>query len=86
MSTSRWTSPESDVNVDRSKAGQAGLTQRDVANSMLISLSSAADRWRPTSGSDWQRRQLSVRVQTPQFRVEFARRPAADADRPPLAP
>ena len=31
--------PEIDVNVDRSKAGQVGLTQRDVATSLLISLS-----------------------------------------------
>ena len=32
--------PRSALNVDRSKAVQLGLTQRDVTNSMLISLSS----------------------------------------------
>jgi CzcA family heavy metal efflux pump len=31
--------PEFDVNVDRSRAQDVGLTQRDVANNMLISLS-----------------------------------------------
>ena len=31
--------PELRINVDRIKAGQLGLTQRDVANSLLISLS-----------------------------------------------
>ncbi len=34
-----WTGPEIDVNVDRDKAGQVGLTQQDVSNSLLISLS-----------------------------------------------
>ncbi len=30
------------VNVDRERAAQLGLSQRDVANSMLVSLSSSA--------------------------------------------
>ena len=33
--------PEIDVNVDRDKAGQVGLTQRDVSNSLLVSLASS---------------------------------------------
>ena len=33
--------PKIDVNVDRSKANQLGLTQRDVANSLLVSLSNS---------------------------------------------
>ena len=33
--------PEINLNVDRVKASQLGLTQRDVTNSMLISLSSS---------------------------------------------
>jgi len=37
------------VNVDRSKAQQVGLTQRDVATSMLISLS-GSQQTAPTSG------------------------------------
>ena len=31
--------PEIRVNVDRNKAGQMGISQSDVANSLLISLS-----------------------------------------------
>jgi multidrug efflux pump subunit AcrB len=55
--------------VDRSKANQAGLTQRDVANSMLISLSSsgqtAPNQWlNPQNGVNY-----NVAVQTPQYRV-----------------
>jgi Cu/Ag efflux pump CusA len=34
--------PEIRINVDRSKAGMVGLTQKDVTNSMLISLSGSA--------------------------------------------
>jgi len=62
--------PQIEVNVDRSKADQAGLTQRDVANSMLISLSSsgqtAPNQWlNPVNGVNYQ-----VAVQTPQFRID----------------
>jgi len=67
------------VNVDRAKASQVGLTQRDVANSLLISLSSsgqvAPNQWlNPANGVNYQ-----VSVQTPQYRVdsfdELARTP-----------
>jgi multidrug efflux pump subunit AcrB len=59
--------PTLKVLVDRTMAGQAGLTQRDVANSMLISLSSsgqvAPNQWlSPVNGVNYQ-----VNVQTPQF-------------------
>ncbi len=62
--------PEVRVNVDRTKAGQIGLTQRDVANSLLISLSSsgqtAPNFWlNPVNGVNY-----SVAVQTPQLRVD----------------
>ena len=62
--------PQIEVNIDRSKADQAGLTQRDVANSVLISLSSsgqtAPNQWlNPINGVNYQ-----VNVQTPQFRVD----------------
>jgi len=55
--------------VDRSKANQAGLTQRDVANSLLISLSSsgqtAPNQWlNPQNGVNY-----NVAVQTPQYRL-----------------
>ena len=62
--------PEVRVNVDRSKADQLGLTQRDVANSMLISLSSsgqtAPNQWlNPVNGVNYQ-----VAVQTPTYRID----------------
>ena len=62
--------PTLKVLVDRTMAGQAGLTQRDVANSMLISLSSssqvAPNEWlSPVNGVNYQ-----VNVQTPQYRVD----------------
>jgi multidrug efflux pump subunit AcrB len=62
--------PELRVNVDRTKASEAGLTQRDVANSLLISLSSsgqtAPNQWlNPANGVNY-----NVAVQTPQYRVD----------------
>jgi multidrug efflux pump subunit AcrB len=62
--------PAIDLTVDRSKAGQSGLTQRDVANSVLISLSSsgqtAPNQWlNPLNGVNYQ-----VAVQTPQYKVD----------------
>jgi multidrug efflux pump subunit AcrB len=62
--------PQIDVQVDRSKADQAGLTQRDVANSMLISLSSsgqvAPNQWlNPVNGVTYQ-----IAVQTPQSQID----------------
>lgn len=74
--------PEVQVNVDRTKADQAGLTQRDVANSLLISLSSsgqvAPNQWlNPVNGVNYQ-----VAVQTPQYRID-----SFDAlDRTPISP
>ncbi|HVW08601.1 MAG TPA: efflux RND transporter permease subunit, partial [Bryobacteraceae bacterium] len=57
--------PAIEFNVDRDKAGQAGMTQRDVANAMLISLSSsgqiAPTQWlNPVNGVSY-----GVSVQTP---------------------
>lgn len=62
--------PEVRVNVDRIKADQVGLTQRDVANSLLISLSSSAqiapNQWlNPVNGVNY-----SVAVQTPQYWID----------------
>jgi multidrug efflux pump subunit AcrB len=58
------------VNVDRTMANQAGLTQRDVANSVLISLSAsgqiAPNQWlNPLNGVSY-----AVSVQTPQYRID----------------
>ena len=68
------------MNVDRSKAQQLGLTQRDVTNSMLISLSSsgqvAPNQWlNPVNGVNY-----NVAVQTPDVPDRFVRCHAADAD------
>ena len=61
--------PEIEVNVDRSKAGQVGLTQKDVSQSLLISLSSST-QVAPTQWLDWRTGvSYSVSVQTPQYRM-----------------
>ena len=62
--------PTIDVNVDRLKAEQIGLTQQDVAQSMLISLTgtgqTAPNEWlNPQNGVNYQ-----VVVQTPTYRVD----------------
>jgi multidrug efflux pump subunit AcrB len=62
--------PAIDINVDRSKAGQVGLTQRDVATSLLISLSSSG-QIAPTQFLDWRSGvSYGVSVQTPQYRLD----------------
>jgi multidrug efflux pump subunit AcrB len=62
--------PRLDLEVDRSKATQAGLTERDVANSVLVSLSSSAQvsptYWlNPQNGVSY-----SLAAQTPQYQIE----------------
>ena len=62
------TYPTMQVNVDRSRARQVGLTQQDVAQSMLISLTGTAqtapNQWlNPLNGVNYQ-----VVVQTPIYR------------------
>src|ERR1700682_3201564 len=62
--------PTLNVDVDRTKADQAGLTERDVANSMFISLSSSGqvspNQWlNPANGVSYQ-----ITVQTPQYRID----------------
>jgi len=61
--------PEIKVNVDRSKAGQVGLTQRDVSTNLLISLSGSG-QISPTQWLDF-RSGVSyfVTVQTPQNKL-----------------
>jgi multidrug efflux pump subunit AcrB len=61
--------PELRVAVDRVKAGQLGLTQRDVASSMLISLSSSG-QVAPAQWLNWANGvNYNVAVQTPQYRI-----------------
>ncbi len=62
--------PTMQVNVDRTKARQIGLTQQDVAQSMLISLTgtlqTAPNEWlNPNNGVNYQ-----VVVQTPIYRID----------------
>jgi multidrug efflux pump subunit AcrB len=62
--------PEIRVDVDRSKAGQLGLTQRDVSSSLLISLASSG-QVAPTQWLDWTTGvNYSIAVQTPQYRMD----------------
>ena len=61
--------PEIELNVDRSKAGEMGLTQRDVSNSLLISLSGSG-QVAPTQWLNWANGvNYNVSVQTPQYRL-----------------
>jgi multidrug efflux pump subunit AcrB len=61
--------PELRLNVDRSKASQVGLTQNDVANSLLISLSSSG-QVAPAYWLNWQTGvSYHMAVQTPQYRM-----------------
>ncbi len=58
------------VNVDRARAGQMGLTQREVAGSVLVSLSSSGqvspDYWlHPATGVSY-----LIAVQTPEHRLD----------------
>jgi multidrug efflux pump subunit AcrB len=62
--------PQLNISVDRVKAGQLGLTQRDVTSSMLISLSGnnqvAPNFWlNPANGVSY-----NVGVQTSQYRID----------------
>jgi multidrug efflux pump subunit AcrB len=62
--------PQLNLHVDRVKAGQLGLTQRDVTSSMLISLSGnnqvAPNFWmNPATGVSY-----NVGVQTSQYRID----------------
>ena len=60
--------PQIQIAVDRDKAGQVGLTQRDVSTSLLISLSSSS-QLAPTQWLDWRTGvSYSVSLQTPQYR------------------
>lgn len=78
--------PEIRVDVDRTRAGQFGLTERDVASNVLISLSSsgqvAPNFWlHPATGVSY-----VVAVQTPEYRLDsieaLARTPLATRGRP----
>jgi multidrug efflux pump subunit AcrB len=62
--------PEIRVNVDRNKAGQVGLSQSDVANSLLISLSGTG-QIAPAQWLNWSTGvQYQIGAQTPQRKID----------------
>ena len=62
--------PEIRLNVDRVKAAELGLTQRDVTSSMLISLSGSG-QVAPNFWLNWGNGvNYNVGVQTPQYRID----------------
>jgi multidrug efflux pump subunit AcrB len=62
--------PEIRLNVDRVKASQMGLTQRDVTNNMLISLSGSGTV-APNYWMNWANGvSYNIGVQTPQYRID----------------
>ncbi len=74
--------PDLQVNVDRNKADLLGLTQRDVANNLLVSLSSsgqtAPNFWLdPVNGVSYQ-----ITAQTPQSQIGSI----SDLQRTPITP
>ena len=62
--------PELRINVDRIKAGQLGLTQRDVASSLLISLSGSS-QVAPNFWLNWKNGvSYNILIQTPQYKID----------------
>src|ERR1700733_3115617 len=62
--------PQLNLNVDRVKASQMGLTQRDVTSSMLISLSGSSTV-APNYWMNWSNGiNYNIGVQTPQYRID----------------
>jgi multidrug efflux pump subunit AcrB len=62
--------PKLHINVDRTKAATSGYTQRDVANSMLVSLSGSAQTT-PTFWLDPRNGiQYNLVTQTPQYEID----------------
>ena len=62
--------PKFDVAVDRTKAAGGGFTERDVANSLLVSLSGSFQTT-PTFFLNWQNGvSYNMATQTPQYRIQ----------------
>ncbi len=62
--------PELRINVDRVKAGQLGLTQNNVASSLLISLSGSS-QVAPSFWLNWKNGvSYNVLIQTPQYKLD----------------
>jgi multidrug efflux pump subunit AcrB len=66
----RFDYPRFDVTVDRTKAGQGGFTVRDLASSLLVSLSGSFQTT-PTFFLNWQNGvSYNLATQTPQYRIQ----------------
>src|SRR6266571_2094180 len=66
----RFDYPKFDVAIDRTKAGQAGFTARDLASSLLVSLSGSFQTT-PTFFLNWQNGvNYNLATQTPQYRIQ----------------
>ncbi|CAN5434124.1 efflux RND transporter permease subunit [soil metagenome] len=61
--------PQIKVSIDRTMAQQAGLSERDVASDLLVSLSSSG-QVSPTYWIDKRGVQYLVAVQTPQYKID----------------
>jgi multidrug efflux pump subunit AcrB len=62
--------PEIELNVDRAKASQMGLTERDVSSNMLISLSGNSTI-APAFWLNWSNGvNYNIGVQTPQYKID----------------
>jgi len=66
----RFDYPKFDVAIDRTKAGQGGFSTRDLANSLLVSLSGSFQTT-PTFFLNWQNGvSYNLATQTPQYRIQ----------------
>jgi len=66
----RFDYPKFDVTVDRTKAAQGGFTPRDLATSLLVSLSGSFQTT-PTFFLNWQNGvSYNLATQTPQYRIQ----------------
>ncbi len=66
----RFDYPKFDVAIDRTKAGQAGFTVRDLGTSLLVSLSGSFQTT-PTFFLNWQNGvSYNLATQTPQYRIQ----------------
>jgi len=66
----RFDYPKFDITVDRTKAGQGGFTERDLATSLLVSLSGSFQTT-PTFFLNWQNGvSYNLATQTPQYRIQ----------------
>ena len=72
--------PTFNIEVDRTRAQYVGLTERDVTNSLVVNLAGSSQvaptyYLNPDNGVSY-----SIVMQTPQYKMDFAQRPAGAAD------